>query len=191
VNGQEIKVILKVKYDFIDQQAGCDANGVYEKSLEAARIFNGEKPALVVPASDGENGNVMMNEFFPNTFVPFFRKKMDNKVSSLTVSEFLKKYYEDGEIKSQIKIKKSGGSWVGAHEHWTQGDERNLVNKKNQEMSEIFHKIKPGELKTNDYNFIKKSLLISETSCYTYWGISFWFDQWKKIAEILEKTLKK
>jgi len=188
VNGQEIKVILKVKYDFIDQQAGCDANGVYEKSLEAARIFNGEKPVLVVPGSDGENGNVMMNEFFPNTFIPFFRKKMDDRVSSLTVSEFLEKYYDD-EIKSKIKIKKSGGSWVGSHERWTQGDERNSVNKKNQEMSGIFHKIKPGELK--NYSFIKKSLLISETSCYTYWGTSFWFDQWKKIAEILEKSLKK
>jgi hypothetical protein len=190
VKNQEIKVIFRVRYDFIDQQSGCDANDIYKKCLEAAKTFDGKKPALVVPASDGENGNVMMNEFFPQTFVPFFMKKLDNKVSSLTVSQFLEEYYDDG-IESKIKIKKFGGSWIGSHEHWTEGSERGLMNQKIHEISEKFHEIKPEKLEKNVYNFIRKLLLISETSCYTYWNDPFWFEQWGKINDILEKNLEK
>jgi hypothetical protein len=90
-----ITVIFRPKYNFIDQQAGCDANGIYQKCIEAASIREYAKrksPALVVPASDGENGNVMMNRFFPDTFIPFAREKLDDKVSSITVTQFLKDY---------------------------------------------------------------------------------------------------
>jgi hypothetical protein len=158
--------------------------------LEAAKTLNEKKPALVVPASDGENGNVMMNEFFPQTFTPFFTKKLDNKVSSLTISQFLDEYYDD-KIESKIKIKKFGGSWIGTHEHWTEGSGRDLVNKKIQEISEKFHELKPEKLEKNTYNSVRKLLLISETSCYTYWNNPFWFKQWEKINKMLEQNLKK
>jgi len=190
VKNQRITTIIKVKYDFIDQQAGCDADGVYEKCLEAGRIFKKKRPVLVVPASDGENGNVMMNEFFPNTFLRFFKEKIDNKVSSLTISQFLDKYYPEEKIKSKIKIKESGSSWVGGHESWTKGTRRSLVNKKNLDMSKKFHKIKPEKLKKNQmtvYNFAKKMLLILETSCYTYWDTSFWFMQWERLVKYYKK----
>jgi len=190
VKNQEITAIIKVKYDFIDQQAGCDANGVYEKSLEAARIFKSKKPALVVPASDGENGNVMMNEFFPSTFIRFFEDKIDDKVSSLTISNFLEKYYPEEKIKSKIKIKELGSSWIGSHENWTKGTRRGLVNKKNLEVSKKFHKIKPEKLKKKKvYEFAKRMLLILETSCYTYWDTSFWFMQWERLMKIYKKTV--
>ena len=101
VKGESIVVVLRARHDFIDQQAGCDVECVYEKCLKAISLFRkkSRKPALITPASDGENGNVMLNEFFPQTFIPFFKEKIDKKVSSLTVTEFLQQYY-DGKITS-------------------------------------------------------------------------------------------
>ncbi len=174
---QKIKVIFKVRYDFLDQQAGCDANGVYERCIKAAEIFKGKAPALVVPASDGENGNVMMNEFFPNTFVPFFKEKIDKKISSMLISEFLEKYYK--KIRSEIKISEIGGSWAGGHSKWTVGDKRETINKRIRELSKKFHEIRKVT-KNKKYEEAKKALLISETSCYTYWGTTFWFLQGMK-----------
>lgn len=195
VKDESIVVVLRARYDFIDQQAGCDAECVYEKCLKAISLFRkkSRKPALVVPASDGENGNVMLNEFFPQTFIPFFKGKIDKKISSLTITEFLREYY-DGKITSSIKLKKVGGSWVGGHEQWVKGSEREIVSKGIEKTSKRFHGIDPKGLKGSQrklYEDTKRMLLISETSCYTYWGTSFWFSQWEKINEILLKLLKK
>jgi len=135
----------------------------------------------------------MINEFFPKTFVPFFKKRV-KKISSLTITEFLEKYYDKEKITSRIKIKKYGGSWVGGHEHWEEGSRREIVNKKIEDMSKRFHRIKPEELRKNlmnTYETAKCMLLISETSCYTYWGTTFWFLQGKKTIKLLEKLLKK
>jgi hypothetical protein len=198
VEDQVIPVIFRVKYDFIDQQAGCDAKGVYDKSILASKVFNefSDKPALVLPASDGENGNVMMNEFFPSTFERFFKNKIDDQVSSLTVSQFLKKYYP--EIKSEIKITEEGSSWLGTHSNWQEGDERININQRILKLSERFdkvtnkfRKIKPSKEVKEKYQSTKHFLLVAETSCYTYWGTEFWFNQANKTLELLEKKLEK
>ncbi|MBL7169583.1 MAG: glycoside hydrolase [Candidatus Aenigmarchaeota archaeon] len=194
---ESIPVIFRVRYDFIDQQAGCDANGVHEKCLLTAKIFNkvSDKPSLVVPASDGENGNVMMNEFFPSTFEKFFKENIDDNVSSMTVSEFLKTYYP--KIESEIKLSGEGSSWIGSHKNWQEGDERIEINKKISKLSERFERTgkKLGKIKqpiekiSEKYQSTKNSLLITETSCYTYWGTEFWFDQARKSLKSLEKKL--
>ena len=193
---ESIPVIFRVRYDFIDQQAGCDGNGVYEKSLLAADIFSkvSDKPSLVVPASDGENGNVMMNEFFPSTFEKFFKEKIDDNVSSMTVSEFLKEYYP--KIESEIKIVEKGSSWLGTHKNWQEGDERIKINQKISKLSERFERIgkklkqvKPDKKMKEKYHSTKHSLLIAETSCYTYWGTDFWFEQARKSLKLLEKKM--
>ena len=183
VRDESIIVILKVRYDFLDQQAGCDADCVYEKCLEAARIHSKNSPALVVPASDGENGNVMMNEFFPQTFVPFFKKKVNKNVESMCVSEFLENFYKDKEL-SRIKLKKTGGSWMGGHENWIEGRKRVILNRRIQELSKEFHNLSKKNEK------IKRIVLIAETSCYTYWNTSFWFLQGEKTVEYAYKLMK-
>jgi len=190
VKNESIVVVLRARHDFLDQQAGCDAKCVYERCLKAANLFSkvSRKPALVVPASDGENGNVMMNQFFPETFIPFFKKMDVKEISSLTISQFLKEYYDE-KIKSKIKLKGVGGSWVGGHELWTHGNRRELVNKGIEKASKKFHEIKPKESKS--YEFTKRMLLISETSCYTYWDTSFWFTQWEKINKTLQELLSR
>jgi hypothetical protein len=194
VKNECITVILRARYDFLDQQAGCDANCVYEKCSKVIDLFKkNKKPALIVPASDGENGNVMLNEFFSQTFVPFFKEKIDEKVSSLTITEFLNEYY-DQKITSTIKLKGIGGSWIGGHKQWTEGDERLRVIKKIEKISKKIHEINPKKLDKESkrlYDQIKWLLLISETSCYTYWGTSFWFSQWEKVNSLLTKYLEK
>jgi len=188
VKNESIIVVLRARHDFIDQQAGCDAECVYERCLKAANLFRKKKkPALVVPASDGENGNVMMNEFFQKTFVPFFKKKVGKKISSLTISQFLQEYYDE-KIKSTIKLKRIGGSWIGGHGHWERGTRREIVNNGIEKASKRFHGIKPE--KSKKYETTKRILLISETSCYTYWNTVFWFMQWERTNKTLQRLLK-
>jgi len=196
VGNESIPIIFRVKHNFIDQQAGCDASGVYEKSLLASEIFSGvsDKPALVVPASDGENGNTMMNQFFPETYEKFFKEKIDEKVSSLTVSEFLEKYYP--KIESEIEISEEGSSWIGGHKNWKEGDKRIEINEEILKLSKNFHRIenkikiaKPGKDVMKKYESTRHSLLIAETSCYTYWGTEFWFEQARKTLKVLEKKI--
>jgi len=194
---ESITAIFRVRYDFIDQQAGCDANGVYEKSILASQIFSkvSDKPALVVPASDGENGNVIMNEFFPSTFERFFKEKIDENVSSMTITEFLREFYP--RVDSQVELAEEGSSWIGSHKNWQEGDERLKINSNISKLSERFRVITERIQGVSDKNIIekykqvKKFLLITETSCYTYWGTDFWFNQAyisiKKLESLMEE----
>ncbi|MCD6402962.1 MAG: glycoside hydrolase [Candidatus Aenigmarchaeota archaeon] len=186
VGKEEITAFIKVPYYFIDQQAGCDAKCVLSKCKEALRIVKDERPLIVVPASDGENGNVMMNQFFPETFEPFFKSNYKN-VSSKTLSEFL----EDSPDKKMdcIKIKDVGGSWVGGHQLWLEGGRRQQINKKIKRLSIMFHNVEQNVSKSKR-NKILKYLLIAETSCYTYWNSPFWFEQAEKTIEMVENLLK-
>jgi hypothetical protein len=183
----EMTAIFRPKYDFIDQQSGCDANGVYNKCIEAARILEktGRKsPALIVPASDGENGNVMMNHFFSDTFIPFFREKADEQVSSMTVTQYLKEYPPD----SEIELQTVGSSWLGGHSQWSRGDRRVEMNRKIEELSRRFHE---WETRTSRSEEAVKAFLMAETSCYVYWNSSFWFDQGEKMIEFAYQKMKK
>ena len=186
-----IPIIFGAPYYLIDQQAGCEAGLLVKKLIEAGKIFEkiSDKPALVVPVSDGENGNVMMNEFFPKTFVPFFKGKHEG-ISSLTVTEFLHTYYEkNGKIvpDSEIKVKAIGASWVNHHRFWVEGTKRGKLIEEVRKASKKFWEIK-DELKKEKCEELKKILLIAETSCYLYWGVDFWIEQGEKsLKEFLEK----
>jgi len=184
INNQEITVVFSAPYYFIDQQAGVSASYIYEKCLKASE-FSKDKPALVITASDGENGNVMMNEFFPQTFTEFHTKVKDNKVSSILVSEFLEKFYK-GEKLDEVELSLLGASWVGGHERWIWGERRANTAKKIDEISKLVNE------RVNDKNFreLLKLLLIAETSCYVYWGIDYWFSQGEKILEILKNKIE-
>jgi len=180
INGESIIAVFSAPYYFIDQQAGTTAEYIYSQCLRAKK-FSGKKPALVITASDGENGNVMMNEFFPQTFTDFFCRKADEKVSSITVSEFLKQYYE-GEKLDKVELKLIGASWVGGHERWIWGERRAKMIRKISEISKKVHESKNEKA--------KKLLLLAETSCYVYWGIDWWFDQGKKILKNIDLILQ-
>ncbi|MEM5879162.1 MAG: hypothetical protein QXU74_01580 [Candidatus Aenigmatarchaeota archaeon] len=183
---EEITVIFRVPTYFIDQQAGCSPDLLYSRCLEAKRIFSkfSDRPALLVTASDGENGNVMMNEFFSQTFVPFFKEKIGKEVFSLTASEFLENFYGDGP-KDKIKLKDIGASWIDGHEAWMGGGKRLEAIKRIFSLSKKFYELKP-EQKSK----VEKWLLIAETSCYVYWEVDYWFEQGRKFAEYLENMVK-
>jgi hypothetical protein len=197
VLNQSLPVVFRIPTDLIDQQAGCDVNCVYENIKKATSIFrkSSSKPALIVPTSDGENGNVMMNEFFPQTFVPFFKKKVDDKICSMTITEFLHKFYEKNNIispDSEIKLKTIGSSWVGSHKFWLEGTKRQEIMDKIFQISREFHEIE-GKIKNKEaeINDIKRLLLIAETSCYVYWGTEFWFGQGEELINLVHKKIEK
>jgi hypothetical protein len=184
--GGEMIVVFRPKYNFVDQQAGCDANGIYEKCLLASRILekSGRKgPALVVPASDGENGNVMLNHFFSDTFIPFFGEKLNGQVSSVTITEYLKEYPPE----SEIELQAIGGSWLGSHSHWDSGDRRLEMKKKIEELSSRFHDPRAEASRSEG---ALKALLMAETSCYVYWNSSFWFDQGERMIEFAYRKME-
>ncbi|MGC8812036.1 MAG: glycoside hydrolase [Candidatus Aenigmatarchaeota archaeon] len=184
-----LKVIFRFPSYIIDQQAGCNAEEVYKRALQAAKIFRekNKKPALIVPASDGENGNVMMNEFFPKTFVPIFKEKINEQISSLTVSEFLEEFYK--EVKSEIKVKTLGASWINGHRLWLEGSKKLEMANKIADLSKKFHNLKE---KTDEKSLeeVKRFLLIAETSCYVYWGTDFWYEQGERALKIVEEKIK-
>jgi hypothetical protein len=184
--GEEMTVIFRPMYNFIDQQAGCDANGVYNKCIEAARISEkaGRKcPALIVPASDGENGNVMMNQFFSDTFIPFFREKADEKVSAMTITQYLKEYPPD----SEIELQAVGGSWLGGHSQWGGGDRRLEMKRRIEELSREFHDRQTRASRSEE---ALRALLLAETSCYVYWNNDFWFDQGERMVEFAYQQME-
>jgi len=183
INDQEITVVFSAPYYFIDQQAGVSASYIYEQCLKASE-FSKDKPALVITASDGENGNVMMNEFFPQTFTEFHTKIKDDKVSSMLISEFLEEFYKEEKL-GEVELSLIGASWVGGHERWIWGEKRAAIAKKIDEISKIVNE----RVKDKDFKEILKLLLIAETSCYVYWGIDYWFSQGEKILEILKSRI--
>ena len=185
VNNQEITVVFSAPYYFIDQQAGVSASYIYDQCLKASE-FSKDKPALVITASDGENGNVMMNEFFPQTFTEFYTKVKDEKVSSILVSEFLEKFYKREKL-DEVELSLLGASWVGGHERWVWGERRSAIAKKIDEISKMVNE------RVDEKNFkeLLKLLLIAETSCYVYWGIDYWFSQGERVLKILKKKVEK
>jgi hypothetical protein len=185
-DGGNMSVVFRPKYNFIDQQAGCDANGIYQKCIEASSICESSKrksPALVVPASDGENGNVMMNRFFPDTFIPFAREKLDDRVSSMTVAQYLKDYPPYDEI----ELASSESSWLGNHSQWETGEERLKMKREIEQLSSKFH---TQQSKVSKEEAVK-ALLMAETSCYVYWNNNFWFDQGKRMINFAYQQLEK
>lgn len=199
IRNLEFPVIFRFPDYVIDQQAGCEAGELVRKAGQAGKIFSkiSKKPALVVPASDGENGNVMMNEFFPKTFVPFFEKFSGKEISSLSISEFLDEYYtKNGKIKidNEVKIKTIGASWVGGHKSWIEGAKRADAIKEIEKLSKMFHGLEERIVKKRDlhslFEEVKRALLIAETSCYVYWGTDFWFDQGKKTRDFANKKFE-
>ena len=188
-----IPVIFRSPTYLIDQQSGCELNELRSKLNETGRnlIKITRKPALVVPASDGENGNVLMNEFFPKTFVPFFKGKKVSDISSLTVTKFLHKYYEkNGKIspESEIKVKTIGASWINSHKFWLEGTRRLDMVEKLEKLSSEFWQANSS--KGENMEEAKRALLLSETSCYVYWGTDFWFDQGDKTIKFAYQKIK-
>jgi hypothetical protein len=129
----------------------------------------------------------MMNEFFPQTFVPFFKEKIDEKISSLTVSEFLEEFYP--EVKSEIKVKTLGASWINGHRLWLEGSKKLEIANKIVGLSKRFHSLKKG-IDEKSLEEVKRFLLIAETSCYVYWGTDFWYNQGEKAIKIVEEKIK-
>jgi hypothetical protein len=117
-----------------------------------------------------------MNKFFPDTFIPFFRKMRDEQVSSMTVTQYLKDYPPD----SEIELGAIGGSWLGGHSQWGTGDRRLKIKKRIEELSHRFHDVQTGASRSEE---ALRALLMAETSCYVYWNSDFWFDQGEKMIE--------
>ena len=163
----------------IRQQSGHNADGCLNDIRYRSHVFS-EKgiltSPLIVPTSDGENGNVMMFEYFRNTFVPLV-----HQVSALpdiemaTVSEYITKYPPDNA--TPVRLKPTGGSWIGGHQSWNEGDRRQGILREIDELSQQVVALNSSELETSELEEIQRLLLVCETSCFVYWNAEFWFEQ--------------
>jgi len=182
VADQEFFAFFRIPPYFIDQQSGCPYSQLLKKLIELKEIV--KKDCIAIPASDGENGNVMMNEFFPQTFLPFFQNLKQNEklgISTCLISEF----FEEKDYYKVLELKQIGSSWLGTHKFWLEGSKREKILERIEELSK-----KIREKNLLQVERIKRIFLIAETSCYLYWGSNFWFSQAEKILQILERIVE-
>ena len=163
----------------IRQQSGQNADGCINDIRYRAQIFVEKgicKPPLVVPTSDGENGNVMMFEYFSKTFAPLFRGAASYAdIAFTTVSQYLDTY---GPPETQIRLQDTGGSWIGGHQSWNEGDRRQKNMQAVEALSQDYARaVESGRLEGSAMREAKRALLLCETSCFVYWNSPFWFDQ--------------
>ncbi|MDE5095925.1 MAG: glycoside hydrolase [Trichodesmium sp. St11_bin5] len=165
----------------IRQQSGHNAEGCIDDLRYRSRVVGMKPPGLVVPTSDGENGNVMMFEYFKNSFAPLFRERhrwLD--VGFMTVSEYIDTYLSPGEI-TEVRLKSTGGSWIGGHQQWQEGDLRQQVLAAVEQLSQDYAKVvESGKGSVQK----SKALLLCETSCFVYWGSDFWAQQAKLFIDL-------
>ena len=164
----------------IRQQSGQNAEGCISDVRYRGQEVGMKPPALVVPTSDGENGNVMMFEYFKNSFAPLFRESDRwSDVGFLTVSQYIDTYLSEGSA-TEVRLKSTGGSWIGGHQQWQEGDLRQevlaAVEKLSQDYAQVVESGKGSAEKT-------RALLLCETSCFVYWGSDFWAEQAKLCIE--------
>jgi len=177
----------------IRQQSGQNADGCINEVRHRQQVFRDRglsTPPLVVPTSDGENGNVMMFEFFKNTFVPLFQNTASYPdVEFLTVSQYIDRYLPNG-AETEVKLNVEGGSWIGGHQSWHEGDRRQDILRQVEELSREFAELEDkGNLSAEEWQIAKRELLLCETSCFVYWNSDFWFDLGEKFLERSRQTL--
>ncbi|BAC90566.1 glycoside hydrolase [Gloeobacter violaceus] len=180
--GEEILCVVRDTEMGIRQQSGQNADGCIGTARQrgaALKQTNTQTPALVVPTSDGENGNVMMFEFFPNGFAPLFENQAHwPEVEFLTVSQYLDKYLPDGPT-SQVRLAAGGGSWIGGHHSWKAGERRVQVLEAVEQLSRDVAQARLGASPRDEWALEQAAhaLLVCETSCYVYWDSEFWTEQ--------------
>ena len=182
-SGGESERILCVVRDTdmgIRQQCGQNAEGCINDIRYRGEVLQKAGaliPPLVVPTSDGENGNVMMFEYFQNSFAPLFRERdRYSDIDFMTVSEYIDNYFSHG-AQTEVRLKPTGGSWIGGHQQWQEGDLRQRVLVAVEQLSEDYGKVETaGKLSPEQ----KRALLLCETSCFVYWGSDFWAQQAEK-----------
>lgn len=153
----------------IRQQSGQNVDGCINDMRYRGKELQAEKiPPLIVPTSDGENGNVMMFEYFRNSFAPLFRNAGSwQDIAFMNVSEYIDQYLPNGAT-TEVRLKPSGGSWIGGHQSWNEGDRRQQVLAAIEQLSQNY---------ANKAEKDKMPVLLCETSCYVYWNSEFWFQQ--------------
>ena len=186
-SGGESERILCVVRDTemgIRQQSGQNVDGCINDIRYRGQVFRETHPAvppLIVPTSDGENGNVMMFEYFSNTFAPLFRESHNwQDISFMTVSEYIDQFLANGAT-TEVRLKSSGGSWIGGHQSWLEGDERQNILREIEQLSQDYAKLRENSPDNGkELEKAKRSLLLCETSCFVYWNSPFWFEQAQK-----------
>ena len=173
----------------IRQQSGQNADGCVNDVRDRAKVFSNSEiglPPLVVPTSDGENGNVMMFEYFPNTFAPLFREAEHwQDIAFMTVSQYIDQYLPHGAA-TEVRLKLTGASWIGGHQSWLEGDERQQVLRGIEQLSREYAQL-PEQ---NRDSSAERSLLLCETSCFVYWSSPFWFEQAKQCLAWAGEVIK-
>jgi hypothetical protein len=178
-SGGESERILCVVRDTdmgIRQQSGQNAEGCINDIRYRGNTLQQQSsiPALVVPTSDGENGNVMMFEYFKNSFAPLFQQSQQwPDIGFMTVSEYMETYLSE-EPTTTVRLKSTGGSWIGGHHSWQEGDLRQTVLQQVEQLSQAYATQRQYSMLSPEQ---ERALLLCETSCFVYWGSSFWAEQ--------------
>lgn len=191
-SGGESERILCVVRDTdmgIRQQSGQNAEGCVDDIRYRGKTVQEDSdiPALIVPTSDGENGNVMMFEYFKNSFAPLFQQSQDwPEIGFMTVSEYMETYLND-QPTTTVDLKSTGGSWIGGHHSWQEGDLRQTVLQKVEQLSQTY--ANQRQMSSGLSSEQERALLLCETSCFVYWGSSFWAEQAERCIDWAQRLI--
>ncbi|WP_293114278.1 hypothetical protein [Moorena sp. SIO4G3] len=81
---------------------------------------------------------------------------------------------------TEVRLKSTGGSWIGSHQHWQEGDLRQQVLAAVEQLSQDYAKVVESGEGSDEKS---RALLLCETSCFVYWGSDFWAQQAKLFIE--------
>jgi hypothetical protein len=174
-----------------------------EKGISAREIVNGLRyrarmlaadgvgaPALAVGVCDGENSSFIRNEFFQETFLALGREALfEPGITSMTISEYLAAYFPDGP-KTTVTIRPEGGSRIGGHAGWQEGERRRRIIREIHDLSRRLHDLekrvrsrrKHSTAILDDIARARMAVWNCGTSCYVAWGTEFWFGQaWQSL----------
>lgn len=202
-NGSENQIVALVRDPKSELQKGVDLRGrAYQVAEEYYRELQSQGkeilfPPIVLVASDGDNGDRMMQgNFFHDTFNSFVRTRPEKSPCALVGgTEYLTSILQSafgevnwsraGEIFSEIVIQPEGYSWSGVLGNiWLSKKEKKDIYVEIRRLSEAFHKILPQKVDPTKYQDAMDKLLLTETSCYTWWDGSYWQDQaWIAIGQ--------
>jgi len=226
--GEEVSMISLVKTKGSDSKLVGHMQPYAEaKGLQRQKLAEKVIPPFVFQIADGENGNVMMNEF-PRAFKKAFHEIKASGTISLCGSEYLELLEAEG-----VDIEKSAPQIqpIGQKKIWDRIDSLNpeavkkaitdlekenprfhldmgsWTNKRSwvkgygnvlgpiEKLSALFHQKIDHNPAVNKQSAVYQKalfyLLISQTSCYRYWGQGKWTDYAKEIcrrgSQLLEK----
>jgi hypothetical protein len=168
---------------------GMDAAQGVAREL-AARGEKAKFPPLVVACSDGDNGdNMMQGRFLNSAFAEFVKSRPEQgAVGLVTATQYLEAvltahfgrpaWERAPELFPEVVLQPEGYSWSGGLGNiWLNRPEKRKLYEDIARLSADFHALRRTKQNEARWQEALEAVLLTETSCYTWWDGGYWLEQ--------------